>query len=256
MGARPPRVPPYAVCAHRGGAGPWPENSLAAFRHCADIGVEAVELDIHMTADGRLAVLHDPALDRATTGRGPVAAKAAAEISRLRLHGSDEAVPMLEDALDLLLDAGIEPWIEVKNRADGTAYPGIEARLCELLAAKGALDRCTALAFDWDLLARLRARAPNLRLAGNLDRLGPRGRGGAEACLARLAEIGAETLSLDRRIADSRLVARAAAAGFAVALWTVNAESEMRRWRAHPVALLITDHPEAALRVRDEAAPS
>lgn len=258
MGMTTPRFPPYAVCAHRGGAGPWPENSLAAFRHCAALGVDAVELDIHMTADGRLAVIHDPTLDRLTDGRGPVAGTTAAALARLGLHGpagSGEPVPMLEDALAILLGAGIAPWIEVKNGADGAAYPGIEDRLADLLADMDAVARCAVLAFDWDLLERIRARTPDLRLAGNLNRQGLRARGGIDPCLARLTEIGADTLSLDRRLADTALVARVAAAGFAVALWTVDSESEMRRWRDQPVSLLITDRPETALRVRGDAAP-
>jgi len=258
MGMATPRIPPYVVCAHRGGAGPWPENSLAAFRHCAALGVDAVELDIHMTADGRLAVIHDATLDRLTDGRGAVAETTAAALARLGLRGpvgTDEPVPMLEDALAILLGAGIAPWIEIKNGADGAAYPGIEDRLADLLADMDAVARCAVLAFDWDLLERLRARAPGLRLAGNLNRQGLRARGGIAPCLARLTEIGADTLSLDRRLADAPLVARIAGAGLAVALWTVNAESDMRGWRDQPVSLLITDRPETALRVRAEAAP-
>ena len=48
------------VAAHRGGAALWPENSLLAFRQALALGVDALELDLHMTADGEIVVLHDP----------------------------------------------------------------------------------------------------------------------------------------------------------------------------------------------------
>ena len=59
--------------AHRGGAARWPENSLTAFRGAIAGGARVVELDVHLTADGEVAVMHDPTLDRTSTGTGPLA---------------------------------------------------------------------------------------------------------------------------------------------------------------------------------------
>jgi len=58
------------VAAHRGGAQLWPENSLLAFANALGLGVDAVETDVHLTADGEIVVIHDPKLDRTSTGRG------------------------------------------------------------------------------------------------------------------------------------------------------------------------------------------
>ena len=60
------------LAAHRGGAGVWPENSLIAFRSAIALGVDDLELDVHLTADGDLVVIHDRTLERTTSGRGPV----------------------------------------------------------------------------------------------------------------------------------------------------------------------------------------
>ena len=65
-------VPPPRL--HRGGALVWPENSPTAFRNTAALPVEQVEFDVHPTTDGRLAVFHDPTLERTSDGTGPVAA--------------------------------------------------------------------------------------------------------------------------------------------------------------------------------------
>src|SRR5512142_834438 len=75
--------PPLLV-AHRGGAGLAPENTLPAFLSARDDwGADMIELDIHLTADGQVVVIHDPVVDRTTDGSGPVAAKTLAELREL-----------------------------------------------------------------------------------------------------------------------------------------------------------------------------
>ncbi len=66
---------PTRYVAHRGGAAQWPENSLTAFRNAIALGARVLELDVHLTADGAVAVIHDPTLDRTTSGHGPVATR-------------------------------------------------------------------------------------------------------------------------------------------------------------------------------------
>ena len=61
-----------AVAAHRGGALLWPENSLLAFRNAVGLGADYLEFDVHLSKDGEVIVIHDPTLDRTTTGAGPV----------------------------------------------------------------------------------------------------------------------------------------------------------------------------------------
>ena len=68
------------LAAHRGGARLWPENSLRAFREALALGVDLLELDVHLSADGEVVVIHDPTLDRTTTGTGPVVDRTAAEL--------------------------------------------------------------------------------------------------------------------------------------------------------------------------------
>ena len=74
--------PGTRVAAHRGGSALWPENSLRAVRGAVGLGVDALEFDVHLTSDGEVIVLHDPTLDRTTTGRGAVRDLTRAEIGR------------------------------------------------------------------------------------------------------------------------------------------------------------------------------
>ena len=62
---------PTRYVAHRGGAAQWPENSLTAFRKAIALGARVLELDVHLTADGVVAVIHDPTLDRTTSRHRP-----------------------------------------------------------------------------------------------------------------------------------------------------------------------------------------
>src|SRR5436853_5253435 len=68
---------------HRGNPDEFPENTLASFRSAIDLGVDLIECDVHLTADGQLAVIHDHLLDRTTNGRGFVRDLTMAEIKRL-----------------------------------------------------------------------------------------------------------------------------------------------------------------------------
>ena len=97
------------VVAHRGDWRFAPENSLPAFQHCIDEGVDMVELDLQMTSDSVLVLMHDHALDRTSTGNGRVSNFTYEEIKKLRLRDglrseTDVHIPTLSEALDLCKD--------------------------------------------------------------------------------------------------------------------------------------------------------
>src|SRR3989338_4609079 len=75
------------LAAHRGGAQLWPENSLLAFRNAIALGADFLEFDVHLSKDGEVVVIHDPALERTTTGAGAVSDRTLAELRTLRLKG-------------------------------------------------------------------------------------------------------------------------------------------------------------------------
>ena len=96
--------PVTLLAAHRGGALLWPENSLLAFRNSVALGADFIEFDVHLSKDGELVVIHDPTLDRTTSGSGPVKGRTAAELKALRLKDktgalTDESVPTLDEVV-------------------------------------------------------------------------------------------------------------------------------------------------------------
>jgi glycerophosphoryl diester phosphodiesterase len=261
--------------AHRGGAALWPENSLEAFRGALALGAGLLELDIHLTADGDVAVIHDPTLERTTTGTGPVRARTAAELRALRLRKrdgtlADDGVPMLADVLALAAPTKVALLIEFKTpgpavsytstagavrATPGERYPGLEQRALDLLAAAGLSQRANLMAFNPAVLAEVRALAPRQPTTLLVDRHHVLGAGarGADAVTWAI-EAGASFLGLHHSLCDGAVIAAAQAAGIAVGVFTVNDEAEMRRLAALGVSVIISDRADLVAKLEREAA--
>ena len=149
------------IASHRGGARLWPENSRLAFRNSAALAVDFVEFDIHRSRDGVLVVHHDPTLGRTAAGSGAIADKDWVELRQAALLGTDgETIPGLAEVLDILTPCGVKLRIELKNRQDGSRYPGIETEILAALDERRLLERTTFTSFDLATLADLAVIAP------------------------------------------------------------------------------------------------
>ena len=134
-----------------------PENSLAAFRRAAEAGFGA-ELDVHLTADGQLAVIHDSDLRRVCGRAGKVEELTYAELSQLRLLGTEECIPLLSDVLPLF--AGVAPLIVELKPIRGNE-PELAEKVCALLDTFPDLDYCLE-SFDPFAVLWLRKNRPEL----------------------------------------------------------------------------------------------
>ena len=133
------------VWAHRGASGYAPENTLEAFRMAVEMGADGVELDVQLTKDGELVVIHDETVDRTSDGSGWVKDFTYARISRFnynRTHkeGYERAmIPTLEEVYELLKPTGLTINVELKTGV--VFYPEIEERVLDLTARMG-LEEC------------------------------------------------------------------------------------------------------------------
>jgi glycerophosphoryl diester phosphodiesterase len=240
------------VAAHRGGAALWPENSLTAFRGALALGVDALEFDVHLTADGEPVVIHDPTLDRTTTGHGAVRSLTLERLQAVRLlerpgAPSAETVPTLAQVLELARPTAVTVLPEIKLDLARAAYPEVERRVVALLRAHGFLGRATVQSFDDATLRRVRALEPTLRTMLLVNRVRAATYASAPADPVRWAvELGATDLGVDFRLVDAALVAAARAAGVRLAVWTVNGDDELRRMGALGVDLVMSDRPDRA----------
>jgi glycerophosphoryl diester phosphodiesterase len=159
------------VSAHRGASGYAPENTMAAFRLAAELGADAVELDVHLTADDRLVVVHDDTLDRTTAGRGYVRDHTCAEVSNLAADATfgeafaAERVPLLENVLRWAGEANMPLAIELKrpNEALGREpYPELARLVLEQVFVAGVADQVVLFSDDHALVREVHQLAPEV----------------------------------------------------------------------------------------------
>jgi glycerophosphoryl diester phosphodiesterase len=248
-----PAGPDVKVAAHRGGAALWPENGLTAFRNALALGADYLELDTHLTADGEVMVIHDPTLDRTTTGRGPVSGKRLGELASTKLKArdgrvTDDGVPTLAQVLDTLRPSTAQLLLEIKVDADRKPYPDIERKALALVDARGLRDRVIVMAFEAPTLKRVRALDPTIRMAllVSTSRVG-RERAGAADLVKWGRDVGATHLGVEYPAVDAALLSAARAAGLQVAAWTVNEETDIKRLVDLGVGVVISDRPDLAL---------
>ena len=249
--------PATLVAAHRGGAALWPENSRRAFRQALDLGVDALEFDLHMTADREVVVLHDPTLDRTSTGKGPVRELSLADLAPVRLKArdgtvTDERISTFAQVLDLAASTSVELVPEIKIDTTGQRYDGIEEKVLALLRSRGLLARATVQAFQRETIRRLRALEPKARTMflvtrGDVERERTRP---AEA-VRRASELGATDLGMNHRLIDADVVSAARVAGIRLAAWTVNEEADIRRMIDLGVDMVMSDRPDLVKRLRE-----
>lgn len=249
--------PATLVAAHRGGGALWPENSLLAFRQALALGVDALEFDLHMTADGEVVVLHDPTLDRTSTAKGPVRELSLADLAPVRLKArdgtiTDERVSTFAQVLDLAASTSVELVPEIKIDVTGQRYDGIEEKVLALLRSRGLLARATVQAFQRETIRRLRELEPKARTMflvtrGDVERERARP---AEA-VRRARELGATDLGMNHRLIDADVVSAARVAGIRLAAWTVNEEADIRRMLDLGVDMVMSDRPDLVKRLRE-----
>lgn len=232
------KLPPVTrpeIIAHRGASRECPENSLAAFRRAAALGADAVELDVHQTADGGIVVHHDPVLADGT----PIAALPTAAVVVQTAFG--EPIPTLDEVFDVL-PPPMRVYCELKG-ADTAA--GTLA----CIARHGAQGRAAVHAFDHREIARAARLAPTVA-RGVLEMSYP-----VESVAAARA-VSARDLWRARLFVDADLVRAARADGRRVIAWTVNDADELRRLATIGVNGLCTDDVALARRIFPLHSPS
>ena len=162
--------------AHRGLAGRAPENTISAFRHAADAGLPGVELDVRISRDGKVVVIHDAYTGRVAPNQGgagsglPVEESDYGELAGLRLAGEDpmesERIPLLAEVLEEFGDA---LYYDIELKCDHVRSSGLERAVAEQLRGRtGGVDlstRCIVSSFNPFALARFRVLATGIPLA-------------------------------------------------------------------------------------------
>lgn len=236
--------------AHRGGALLWPENSLLAFRNATAMGADYLELDVHLTRDGEVVVIHDPTLDRTTTGAGPVRDRTLAELAPLRLRDrtgalTDEQIPTLDQVVALAVAGKRQMLLEIKVDAQRRHYPGIEEKVFAVLDRHRFVPFAIVMAFEAETWRRVRRLRPAAR-AGALYSARTLSAGAVEAELQALRQAGVVFVGLNQALVNARVATQARLAGLTLGVWTVNERDAIERFIGQGVSVVITDRPDLA----------
>ncbi|MBI4607904.1 MAG: glycerophosphodiester phosphodiesterase [Candidatus Rokubacteria bacterium] len=247
-----PRSGRALVAAHRGGGLLWPENSLLAFKNAIALGADLLELDVHLSKDGELVVIHDPTLERTTTGTGAVRDRTLGELRSLRLKDKDgkvmdEPIPTLGEVLELAALARLQLLVDIKADHRRERYPGIEEKVLAILDRYHAIPRSIVMAFEQATVRRVRELRPEVR-AGALyspARLAMAG-SSIDRELAALPGMGVHFVGLHQELVTEEIANQVKQAGLSFGVWTVNEADAMRRFLALGADILITDRPDLA----------
>src|SRR6185295_6993650 len=154
--------------AHRGGALLWAENSLLAFRNALALGADFLELDVHLTREGEVVVIHDATLERTTTGAGPVRERTLAELGAVRLKDRagavlEERIPTLDQVVALAAAGKRQMLLEIKTDERRQRYPGIEEKVFAVLDRHRYAPFAIVMSFEGETWRRLRQLRPDAR---------------------------------------------------------------------------------------------
>lgn len=232
---------PVLNIAHRGASGTYPENTLSAFRAAIDAGADMCELDVQLTRDGKVVVIHDETVERTTEGQGAVAALTLEELRRLDAGARfqqgahrGEHIPTLDEVFDLTSGrCGLN--IELKAA-------GLEAQVAQIMTARDAFADSIVSSFEWDFLKNIQELNFKIRI-GLLAEEQP-----LELMTSAVA-MRAFAINPRWDMVNADLCEQAHARGLKVYTWTVDSDARMRALIECGVDGIMTNYPERLKKV-------
>lgn len=203
-----------------------PENTLRSFVAAQEAGLDVIELDLHLSKDGTLVVMHDTDVDRTTDGTGAIADKTLAELRALDA-GHGERVPLFDEVLDAVR-APLQA--EIKDVRAARA-------LAEVMNARDLAGRVEVSSFHDEAITEIARLVPGVRTALVASRYGT-------DVVDRAVAAGASTVCLNIRRLTLEIVERARKADLLVVGWVVNTQDHLRLVRALELDGATTDYPE------------
>jgi glycerophosphoryl diester phosphodiesterase len=253
----------FLVIAHQGGDGLRPGNTMPAFAHAVELGVDVLEMDMHATEDGVLVLMHDETVDRTTDGTGLIRKMSFDELRELDAgydwssddgstypyRGQGIVVPALSEVLEAFPQMRFN--IEIKQREPSIAEP-----FCQTLRDYDMVDRVLVASFHPESITQFRAACPEvatsavepeIRRLYTLNLLFLSAFYPSPATAFQVPEYSGET-----HVVTSRFVRGAQGRNVQVHVWTVNETEDMERMLEVGVDGIITDRPDRLLSLVEE----
>ena len=238
------------VWAHRGASGYAPENTLDAFRKAVEMGADGIELDVQMTKDGELVVIHDETIDRVSNGKGWVKDYTYEELKKFNfnkthLEYTKEEIPTLEQVYLLIKPTNLTINVEIKTGI--VFYPGIEGRVLELTERLGMKERVIYSSFNHYTIRKIKESDPQAK-TGMLYEDG----------ITDAVDYACDIVKADAlhpsgyNVLYPGFLDKCRERNRQLHVWTINEEKDMRMLCEAGVDAMITNYPDIAKKIRDE----
>lgn len=241
------------IFAHRGASAYAPENTIPAFILAYEQGADGIELDVQLTKDGEVVVIHDETINRVSNGKGAVKDYTLEELRQFSFcnhmpeYAADAQIPTLEETLRLAAPWGIKVNIELKTGI--FCYPGIEEKTMEIVRKEGMDGRVIYSSFNHYSIRKIQKLAPKAETAylfadvmlGVADYAG---KGGVSALHPALYHVDHPEFWEECRNS-----------GLPLRVWTVDDEADLERMFLSGAAAVFTNKPDVAVKVRRKHPP-
>ena len=212
---------------HRGAKGYEPENTLISFEKAIDLNADGIELDVHLSSDGELMVIHDETIDRTTNGKGFVKNFTSSQLKEF-------GIPTLIEVLELV---NRNCFINIELKGIGTTKPVVDLISHYILEKTWNYTDLLISSFDWKMLEEVQLLNPKIRIGVLTEE-------SVSAALAFAKKIKAFSIHPDYRLLTKDNVALMQENGFEVYPWTVNSIEDIQKIKAFNINGIISDFPD------------
>ncbi|MDQ0231909.1 glycerophosphodiester phosphodiesterase [Metabacillus malikii] len=236
------------IFGHRGAAGHYPENTMISFMAAYEAGADGIELDVQMTKDGELVVIHDETIDRTTTGAGYVHTYTYKELSRFDAsytfsqYKGKATVPTLIEVLEWAKQKNIIVNVELKNGI--IHYPGLEEKVIHLIEKLNMNKQVIISSFNHYSLVECKKISNNIEIAILYME-------GLYQPWEYAKRLGADGIHPHFYAATREIITNSINNDVAIRTFTVNDDKLIQQLLNNQCSAIITDFPEKAVKLRD-----
>lgn len=235
------------IFAHRGYSGKYPENTMIAFKKALECGVDGIELDVQLTKDGEVVIIHDETIDRTTTGKGFVVDYTYEELEKFDASFKFKdlgfnKIPTLREYFQLVKDYDIVTNVELKTGIN--EYLGIEEKVWELIKEYNLEEKVIISSFNHFSVMRMKKIAPQLKYGFlSEDWIIDAGKythsHGVQCYHPRFNNLVPDVIKELKKY------------NLEINTWTVNLEENMRYLYSNNIDVIITNYPELAQEIKN-----
>jgi glycerophosphoryl diester phosphodiesterase len=239
---------PVLAIAHRGFSGAAPENTMTAFKKAIDLGVDMIELDVHLSKDGQVVVIHDDTLNRTTNGKGKVASYTLNELKQLDAGSwfesqfSREWIPTLKEVLELSRGRTLVN-VELKKGDLGQyTIMDLADRSLNEVKKMGMEEQVIFSSFDPSPLGGIKERNPRIQVTFLYNKP-----------WTSLQEVIGDRpffiLTCRKSVLTQAHISKAHQEGIKVNVYTLNMEEEIEQFLHWGIDGIITDYPDRLIKI-------